>query len=45
MIPYARATVLARLGRREEARNAARRALELNRDFTDAQQLLRQLER
>jgi tetratricopeptide (TPR) repeat protein len=45
MIPYARATILARLGRLDEARTAARRALELNGNFSDAQQLLRQLER
>ena len=45
MIPYARATILARLGRLEEARVATRRALELNQNFAEAQQLLRQLER
>jgi len=45
MIPYARATILARLGRVEEARAAAHRALELNQHFLEAQQLLRQLER
>jgi tetratricopeptide (TPR) repeat protein len=45
IIPYARATILARLGRVEEARAAAHRALELDRNFTDAQQLLRQLQR
>lgn len=44
-IPYARATILARLGRVEEARTAAMRALELNRDFSAAQQLLQSLGR
>jgi tetratricopeptide (TPR) repeat protein len=44
-IPYARATILARQGRIEEARAAARRALELNPNFPDAQQLMRQLAR
>ena len=43
-IPYARATVLARLQRFSEARTAARRALELDPNFFDAAQLLRQLE-
>jgi tetratricopeptide (TPR) repeat protein len=43
-IPYARATILARLGRFSEARTAARRALEIDPDFSDATQLLRQLE-
>ena len=43
-VPYARATVLARLGRLQEARAAARRALELQPDFADATALLRQLE-
>jgi tetratricopeptide (TPR) repeat protein len=43
MIPYARATILARLGRVNEARVAAQRALELDRNFADAQQLLRAL--
>jgi tetratricopeptide (TPR) repeat protein len=42
--PYARATVLAQLGRLEEARAAARRALELAPDFTAARTLLWQLE-
>lgn len=42
-IPYARATILARLGRRMEAAQAARRALELRGDFAEAAQLLRML--
>lgn len=42
-IPYARATILARLGRFSEARAAARRALEIDPDFSEAFQLLRQL--
>jgi len=45
IIPYARATILARQGRIEEARAAAMRALELNRSLAEAQQLLQQLER
>jgi len=44
-IPYARATVLARLGRFDEARTAAQRALELDRNHAAAAALLRQLER
>jgi tetratricopeptide (TPR) repeat protein len=44
-IPYARATILARLGRVGEARTAAQRALELRPDFPEAQQLLRALGR
>ncbi len=43
-IPYARATVLARLQRFSEARTAARRALEIDPNFSEAAQLLRQLE-
>jgi tetratricopeptide (TPR) repeat protein len=43
MIPYARATILARLGRANEARTAAQRALELDRNFTAARQLLQAL--
>jgi Flp pilus assembly protein TadD len=43
-IPYARATVLARLGRVQEARAAARRALEVQPGSPDATALLRQLE-
>ena len=42
-IPYARATILARLGRNDEARSAARRALELQPEFNDARTLLRSL--
>jgi len=42
-IPYARATVLARLGKTSEAKSAARRALELNPNFAEAEVLLRQL--
>jgi tetratricopeptide (TPR) repeat protein len=42
-IPYARATILARLGRIAEAKSAARRALELQPDFQPAQELLRVL--
>ncbi len=42
-IPYARATILARAGRSAEARAAAARALELQRDFPEAQELLRNL--
>jgi Flp pilus assembly protein TadD len=42
-IPYARATIHARLGQYDEARRAARRALELNPNFTDAATLLNQL--
>jgi len=44
-IPYARATVLAHLGRVAEAEAAARRALELAPNFQDAAQLLRSLNR
>lgn len=39
-VPYARATILARLGRVEEARAAAARALELDRTFEAARELL-----
>jgi tetratricopeptide (TPR) repeat protein len=42
-IPYARATILARLGNLAEARTAARRALELQPNFTAAANLLQQL--
>ena len=42
-IPYARATVLARLGKISEAKAAARRALELNPNYSEAAALLRQL--
>jgi tetratricopeptide (TPR) repeat protein len=42
-IPYARATILARLGRAKEARLAARRALEIRPDLAEAAQLLQSL--
>ena len=42
-IPYARATILVRLGRIEEARTAARHALELQPDLTEAMVLLQSL--
>jgi protein O-GlcNAc transferase len=42
-IPYARATVLARLGRMKDAGAAARRALELDPDHIEAANLLRLL--
>ena len=42
-IPYARATILGRLGNLSEARTAARRALELQPDFPAAADLLHQL--
>jgi predicted CXXCH cytochrome family protein len=41
--PYARATILAQLGRTAEARNAARRALELQPTHAEAAALLRSL--
>lgn len=44
-IPYARATILARLGRIEEAKAAARRAVELRPDFREAMQLLQSFSR
>ena len=44
-ITYARATILARLGRREEARRAAQRALELQPSFREAAELLQALGR
>ena len=44
-IPYARATILARLGRTEEARRAAQRALELQPGLPRAAELLRALAR
>ena len=44
-IPYARATILARLGRTDEARRAAQRALELQSGFPEATALLRALAR
>jgi tetratricopeptide (TPR) repeat protein len=42
-IPYARATILARLNRNAEARRAAARALELAPDYAEARQLMQQL--
>ena len=42
-IPYARATILARLSQRKEAAAAAGRALEINPNYTEAKQLLEQL--
>jgi tetratricopeptide (TPR) repeat protein len=39
-IPYARATILARINRIAEAKAAAAKAVELDRSFTDAQRLL-----
>jgi tetratricopeptide (TPR) repeat protein len=42
-IPYARATVLARLARGSEARAAAQRALELRPDYPEARELLQRL--
>lgn len=44
-IPYARATILARLGGTEEAKAAARRALELQPSFREATELLQGLAR
>lgn len=44
-IPYARATVLARLGRLDEAKAAARRALEIQPSYREAAELLRSLPR
>ena len=41
--PYARATILARQGRVEEARRAAQRALEIEPGFESARELLRTL--
>ena len=43
-IPYARATIHARLGQMNDARRAARRALELNPRFAEAASLLEQLQ-
>lgn len=43
-IPYARATIHARLGQMSEARQAAQRALEINPQFTEATALLQQLQ-
>lgn len=44
-IPYARATIHARLGQTSEARAAATRALQIRPDFQEAAQLLQSLER
>ena len=44
-IPYARATIHAQLGQMNEARQAARRALEMNPQFPEAAALLRELDR
>jgi tetratricopeptide (TPR) repeat protein len=43
-IPYARATILAQLGRKAEAVAAARRVLELNPEAREARELLEQLQ-
>ena len=43
-IPYARATIHARLGQMDEARRAASRALEINSQFTEASTLIQQLQ-
>ncbi len=42
-IPYARATILARMGRIEEARTAARRALEIQPRYAEAESLLQSI--
>jgi Flp pilus assembly protein TadD len=42
-IPYARATILVRAGRMQEARAAANRALQVQQDFQPATELLQQL--
>ena len=44
-IPYARATIFARLGRRDEAIAAATMALQIRQDFPEAIQLIRSLSR
>ncbi|GAA5127881.1 tetratricopeptide repeat protein [Luteolibacter yonseiensis] len=44
-IPYARATIHARLGQKNEALNATTRALQLRPDFQEAKQLLQMLAR
>lgn len=44
-IPYARATIHARLGQQREAAEAAARALQLRPDFAEARQLLQTLSR
>jgi predicted CXXCH cytochrome family protein len=45
LYPYARATVLARIGNNNEARLAAQRALEIQPSFSEAAELLRALNR
>ncbi len=42
-IPYARATILFKLGRLEEARNAASRALQINPDYKEAMFLIQNI--
>lgn len=44
-IPYARATIHARLGERDQAISAASRALQIRRDFPEAIQLIQSLSR
>jgi predicted Zn-dependent protease len=44
-MPYARATILIRLGRQDEAIAATKRALQLRPDFPEAFQLLQSLSR
>lgn len=44
-IPYARATILAQLGQKQEAMAAAQRALSINPGFQEARQLLMMLQR
>jgi tetratricopeptide (TPR) repeat protein len=44
-IPYALATILARLDRRDEALQAVTRALQIRQDFPEAIQLIRALSR
>jgi Flp pilus assembly protein TadD len=44
-IPYARATILAQLGQKQEAISATQKALSINPGFQEAQQLLMMLSR
>ena len=44
-LPYARATILAQLGRADEARVAARQALSIQPGYPEAEQLLQTLGR
>ena len=44
-IPYARATIHARLGQKKDAIAAATRALQIRPDFPEAQQLIQSLVR